>query len=83
MDAYDRCTNLEKKNLADSVTIYDRGREISRPPTYYTLILENIHVYLALLQEFELLTFLVLYIYIYGVLHFHTKCWKKEQQKKI
>jgi len=27
MDAYDRCTNLEK-NLADSVAIYGRGREL-------------------------------------------------------
>jgi len=32
MDAYDRCTNLEKKNLANSVTIYGRRREIFRPP---------------------------------------------------
>jgi hypothetical protein len=33
MDAYDRCTNLGK-NLADSVAIYGRDREIFRPPTY-------------------------------------------------
>jgi len=33
MDAYDRCTNL-KKNLANGVAIYARGREIFRPPTY-------------------------------------------------
>jgi len=32
MDAYDRCTNLQKKNLADSVAICVRGREIFRPP---------------------------------------------------
>jgi len=25
MDAYERCTNLEKKNLADSVATYGRG----------------------------------------------------------
>jgi len=24
----------QKKNLADSVAIYDRGREIFKPPTY-------------------------------------------------
>jgi len=34
MDAYDTCTNLEKKNLADSVASYGRGRELFRPPTY-------------------------------------------------
>jgi hypothetical protein len=34
MDAYERCTNLGKKNLADSVAIYGRGRELFRPPTY-------------------------------------------------
>jgi hypothetical protein len=34
MDAYDRCTSLGKKNLADIVAIYGRGRELSRPPTY-------------------------------------------------
>jgi hypothetical protein len=34
MDAYDGCTNLGKKNLADSVDIYGRGRELFRPPTY-------------------------------------------------
>jgi len=34
MDAYDICTNLEKKNLADSVAIYGRGQELFRPPTY-------------------------------------------------
>jgi len=33
MDAYDRCTNLEK-NIAFSVAIYGRGREIFRPATY-------------------------------------------------
>jgi len=33
MGAYDRYTNLGKKNLADSVAIYGRGREIFRPPT--------------------------------------------------
>jgi len=33
MDAYDRCTNL-KKNIADIVAIYGRGRELFRPPTY-------------------------------------------------
>jgi hypothetical protein len=32
MDAYDRCTNLEKK-LAHSVVIYGRGRELFLPPT--------------------------------------------------
>jgi hypothetical protein len=36
MDGYDRCTNL-KKNLADSVAIYGRGRELFRPPMYCTL----------------------------------------------
>jgi len=34
MDAYDSCTNSGKKNLADSVAIYDRGQELFRPPTY-------------------------------------------------
>jgi hypothetical protein len=34
MDAYDRCNNLKKKNLADSVAIYGQGTEIFRPPTY-------------------------------------------------
>jgi len=34
MDAYDRCANLGKKKLADSVGIYGRGREIYRSPTY-------------------------------------------------
>jgi len=33
MDAYDKCINLEKKNLADIVSIYGRGRELFRPPT--------------------------------------------------
>jgi hypothetical protein len=33
MDAYDRGTNL-KKNLADIIAIYGRGRELFRPPTY-------------------------------------------------
>jgi len=33
IDAYDRCTNLEKKNLPDIVAIYGRGRELFRPPT--------------------------------------------------
>jgi len=31
--AYYRCTNLGKKNLADIVAIYGRGRELFRPPT--------------------------------------------------
>jgi len=34
MDAYERRTNLEKKNLADIVDNYGRGRELFRPPTY-------------------------------------------------
>jgi hypothetical protein len=34
MDAYDKCTNLGKKNLADSVATYGRGGELFRPPTY-------------------------------------------------
>jgi len=34
MDVYDRYTNLGKKNLADSVAIYGRGRELLRPSTY-------------------------------------------------
>jgi hypothetical protein len=33
MDAYDRCSNLGEKNLADSVVIYGRGRERFRAPT--------------------------------------------------
>jgi len=37
MDAYDRCTNLGKKYLANSVAIYGRGREIFRPSTYLFL----------------------------------------------
>jgi hypothetical protein len=34
MDAYDRCSNVKKKNLADIVDIYVRGRELFRPPTF-------------------------------------------------
>jgi hypothetical protein len=34
MDAYDRCTNLGKINLADIVAIYGRGRELFESPTY-------------------------------------------------
>jgi len=34
MVAYDRCINLAKKNLADSVAIHGRDRELFRPPTY-------------------------------------------------
>jgi len=33
MDAYDRRTNVGKKNLADRVAIYGWGRELFRPPT--------------------------------------------------
>ena len=33
MDAYDRCTNLEKRNLSDIVANYVRGRDLFRPPT--------------------------------------------------
>jgi len=33
MDAFDRCTNVGKKNLAKRVAIYGRGREIFGPPT--------------------------------------------------
>jgi hypothetical protein len=32
MDAYDICINLGKKNLANIVAIYVRGRELFRPP---------------------------------------------------
>jgi len=38
MDAYDRCTNLGKKNLADSIAIYGRGRELFRRPKYIILL---------------------------------------------
>ena len=38
MDAYDRRTNLGGKNLADSVAIYGRGRELLRAPTYLTTL---------------------------------------------
>jgi hypothetical protein len=38
MDAYDRCINLGEKNLADSVPIYGRGRELLRAPTYLTIL---------------------------------------------
>jgi hypothetical protein len=44
MDAYDKCTN-KKKKLADSVAIYDRGRELSRAPTSYTVYI--IYIVLA------------------------------------
>jgi len=37
MDAYDSCTNLGGKNLAHSVAIYGRRREIFRPPTYISV----------------------------------------------
>ena len=46
MDAYDRCTNLGEKNLADNFTIYGRGRELFRPPTYasqYTKFFLNVY----------------------------------------
>jgi len=33
VDAYDRCTNLGEKNLADIVTIYGWGQELFRPST--------------------------------------------------
>ena len=33
-DAYDRYTNLGKKNLVNIVAIYGQGRELFRPPTY-------------------------------------------------
>jgi len=36
MDAYDRCTNLGEKNLADIVAIYGRDRKLYRPPMYTT-----------------------------------------------
>jgi len=39
MNAYDRSTNLEKKNLADSVAIHVRGRELFRPPTHSLAVL--------------------------------------------
>jgi hypothetical protein len=38
MDAYNRRANLGKKNLADSVAIYGRGRELFIPPTYIVKI---------------------------------------------
>jgi len=38
MDAYDRCTNLGKKNLADIVATYGRGRELFGPPTKSALM---------------------------------------------
>jgi hypothetical protein len=38
MDAYHRCTNLEK-NLAYIIAIYGRGREIFRPPTYIVIVI--------------------------------------------
>jgi len=47
MDAYDRCTKLEKKNLAGVVAIYSRGRKLFRPPMY---------VFLCLAQYVELWT---------------------------
>jgi len=37
MEAYDRCTNLGKKNLSDSIAVYGRGRELLRPLTYKTV----------------------------------------------
>jgi hypothetical protein len=33
INAYDRCTNLGEKNLADSVAIYGQGRGTFSPPT--------------------------------------------------
>jgi hypothetical protein len=38
MDGCDRHSNLEKKNLADIVAIYGRGRELFIPPTYTVLV---------------------------------------------
>jgi hypothetical protein len=34
MDAYDICTNVGGKNLAEVFEIYGRGRELFRPPAY-------------------------------------------------
>jgi len=45
MDAYDRCTNLGKKNLAGSAPIYGRGREMFRPPTYELYVCYNFPLY--------------------------------------
>ena len=41
MDAYDRCTYLGKKNLADSIVIFGLGREIFRPPTYVGSVIDE------------------------------------------
>jgi hypothetical protein len=37
MDVYDRRTNVGKKNRADCIVIYGRGRELFRPHTYVTI----------------------------------------------
>jgi hypothetical protein len=53
MDAYDRWTNLWKKNIADIVAIYGRGRELFRPPTYvmYRVSMKYFPDYKPLLQK--------------------------------
>jgi len=61
MDAYDICTNLGKKNLADTVAIYGRGWELFIPPTYMN---EQVEIYHGL----DLKYFVTL-----QVLHYNTK----------
>jgi hypothetical protein len=41
MDAYDRCTNLGKKNLADRVVIYGRGRDHFRQQNLREILVVN------------------------------------------
>jgi len=55
MDTYNRGTNLGKKNLADIVSIYGRGRELFRPPTYSGLVYRKVKVFYSCVQPDGLL----------------------------
>jgi hypothetical protein len=55
MDAYDRCTNLGEKNLADIVAIYGRGQEQFRPPTYSGFAYQKVKVLYSCVQPDGLL----------------------------
>jgi len=52
MDAYDRFANLEKKkNLANIIAIYGRGRDLFRPPTYLTVIAHVSYNFFSLIPK--------------------------------
>jgi hypothetical protein len=41
MDAYDRCTNLGKKIIANSVALYGQCQELFRPPIYLSQLVRH------------------------------------------